>query len=149
MRRGRRIGATGQPARLPVGYDTGEIDAALSAHWSLDVAAGQQVPDTIGRHAGTLFGNTAFVAAGGTPQTGGSLELASAGGVHVPYDTALNPDSFTFSAWVRATSTSGFGAVVTNRYDSGNGNLRGFVLYNDSSGHWAFWTGNGSAPGRR
>ena len=129
--------------RMPVGYDNGQPAPGLVAHWSLDAATDLVVPDTLGQHEGVLFGNGEIVSEG---VVGGSLELPSSGGMHVAYDAGLNSTSFTFSTWVRATTTNGFGAVITNRYDSGSGDLRGFILYNDSNGRWAFWTGDGSAP---
>ncbi len=134
-----------------VGFETATTNTALVAHWALDEAAGtagaKTIQDATGDHHGTPFGAVTFGNAGAPEIAGTAFEgNGSNGGVRVPYDAALNPQSFTFTAWARAERLSGFNAVVTNRFDSGSGDLRGFILYNDSVGRWAFWTGDGSSP---
>jgi len=66
---------------------------------------------------------------------------------NIPFDTALNPASFTVTLWANASSTGGFASPVTSRDDvAAPGSTHGYILYNNSGGNWDFWTGDGD-PG--
>ncbi len=130
--------------------------AGLLAHWRLDDAVGTQGPDSI---VDSLSGHPGTPVIGPSPATPLTLGLpgALAGitdttgtaadfnnvSIDVPFDPALNPESFTFAAFAKADATAGFQAVVTSRFDIAGGQ-EGFILYNNSGGQWDFWTGPGT-----
>ena len=128
--------------------------AGLIAHWKLDEPEGTEGVDSIldsgptETHPGTPdfpidTSPVTLEVEGATENTGTAASFMN-GVINVPYDEALNPESFTFCVWVKANSTAGFQSVVTSRYDMGPGvELYGYVLYNDNNGNWAFWTGHG------
>lgn len=68
--------------------------------------------------------------------------------IDVSFNEALNPSSFTLTAWAFADSATGVHSVVTSRNDSVNVNglNYGYILY-DIGGKWEFWTGSGSGLG--
>ncbi len=124
----------------------------LASHWSLDDGPGSPTAaDLAGGRDGNLVNmdlDNAWVA--GHPPAADDYALAFDGAddrIDVPYAPALNPDSFTATAWVNPNSTAGYQSVFTSRNDVGpNTELEGFILYNDSGGNWSFWTGDGD-PG--
>ncbi len=67
--------------------------------------------------------------------------------VSVPYDRALNPDSFTITAWVKVTGGDGTFRAVTSSRDATPGTDEGFILYAGANNAWQFWTGNGDQTG--
>ncbi|MBN1417298.1 MAG: IPT/TIG domain-containing protein [Planctomycetes bacterium] len=124
----------------------------LVAHWRLDEPIG-----TTG--AGSIEDSTGNGFDGDPPR--GPFELGLPGAndstgtcgwfrnvsIEVPINEALNPDSFTVTAWVFPETAAGYQSVITSRHDQGpNEDLRGYILYNDTNGSWAFWTGDGD-PG--
>ena len=119
------------------------MQAELVAHWPLDSNA----RDLIGNHHGQDSAVT-FGADGAAGHTGTAAEFnGSNSTITVPFDEALNPESFTLSMWVNADSTGGFASPVTSRDDvSGGVSTHGYILYNDNRGNWNFWTGDGN-PG--
>ena len=119
------------------------MQAELVAHWPLDSNA----RDLIGNHHGQDSAVT-FGADGAAGHTGTAAEFnGSNSTITVPFDEALNPESFTLSMWVNADSTGGFSSPVTSRDDvSGGVSTHGYILYNDNRGTWNFWTGDGN-PG--
>ena len=119
------------------------MQAELVAHWPLDSNA----RDLLGNHHGQASAVT-FGADGAAGHTGTAAEFnGSNSTITVPFDEALNPESFTLSMWVNADSTGGFASPVTSRDDvSGGVSTHGYILYNDNGGNWNFWTGDGN-PG--
>ena len=85
----------------------------------------------------------------GVDGAGAATDSAAAfagGGIDVPYSPALNPESFTVTAWAKPASTAGAQSLITSRYDKNSGaDVEGYILYN-LSGTWSFWTGDGD-PG--
>ena len=119
--------------------------ADLVAHWPLDTDAS----DATGNgHDGTVIGGTVnFGQVGATASTGTSAQFPDSGHIDVPFDTAINPGSFTVALWANAASTDGFASPLTSRDDVGGGvSTHGYILYNNSGGFWDFWTGDGD-PG--
>ena len=115
--------------------------AGLVAHWPLDGNA----DDVLGNHDGSASA-VVFGAAGAAAHTGTAAEFnGSSSTITVPFDTALNPESFTLSMWVNADSTGGFASAVTSRDDVSGPITHGYVVYNNSAGNWDFWTGDGDA----
>lgn len=94
---------------------------------------------------GAVVGGTVnFGQAGATANTGLSADFPDNGHIDVPFDSALNPGSFTVTLWANADTTAGFASPITSRDDVGNGvSTHGFILYNNSGGAWDFWTGDG------
>ncbi|MDB4466109.1 hypothetical protein N9077_00190 [bacterium] len=81
-----------------------KVPAELVAHWPLDGNA----RDLLGNHNGTDSGVT-FGVEGAANHTGTAAEFnGSSSTITVPFDSAINPDSFTLSMWVNADSTNGF-----------------------------------------
>lgn len=116
------------------------LSADLVAHWPLD-ADGTDVAG--GYNADMVHESITFDAAG---QFGNAATLAGAGGIQVPFDAALNPTSFTLTAWVNPADTANWNSVVTSREDNGT-SVNGFILYNSPDNQWDFWTGGGGGPG--
>ena len=118
---------------------------ALVAWYPLDSDAS----DASGNgHNGSVEGGTVnFGQAGANGATGNSAAFPDAGRIDVPYSSALNPGSYTVTLWANASSTAGFASPITSRDDVGAGvTTHGFILYNNASGLWDFWTGDGD-PG--
>jgi hypothetical protein len=124
---------------------TGLASASLVAWYPLDTDAS----DASGNgYDGSVAGGTVnFGQGGANGNTGGSAAFPDNGHIDVPFDSALNPASFTVTLWANASSTAGFASPVTSRDDVGGGtSTHGFILYNDNGGNWNFWTGDGN-PG--
>ncbi|MEM7396163.1 MAG: DUF2341 domain-containing protein, partial [Verrucomicrobiota bacterium] len=82
--------------------------------------------------------------------TSSSAELGIAGGandfsgdgdqVEVPYQLTLNPTTLTVEAWARVDGGGGFRSPLTSRKDGAP--PRGYILYAQPGGNWAFWVAN-------
>lgn len=118
-------------------------DAGLVAHWPLDTNA----EDVIGGYDGFAGGGVVFGAEGAAAHSGSAAEFnGSSSTITVPYSAALNPGSFTVAMWANADSTGGFASAITSRDDNG-ASVNGYIIYNDSTGRWNFWTGGGGPSG--
>lgn len=119
-----------------------QAQGALIAHWSLDANA----TSTTGSHNGTVINaGVTFGQAGANPFTGLSTAFTGTGHIDVPYSAALNPTSFTATMWVNPTATGGnFRSPLTSRDDAPGGTF-GYIVYNEASSNWSFWTGDGDA----
>ena len=116
--------------------------AELVAHWPLDGNAKDLLGNHDGAESGVIFG-----VEGAANHTGTAAEFnGSSSTITVPFDSAMNPESFTLSMWVNADSTNGFASPVTSRDDTPT-SVHGYLVYNDSSGNWNFWTGTGGPSG--
>lgn len=116
------------------------VSADLVAHWPLD-SDGSDVAG--GYDADTVHESITFDAEG---KFGNAATFAGAGGIQVPYNAALNPTSFSLTAWVNPTATADWNSVVTSREDNGT-SVNGYILYNSPDNQWDFWTGGGGGPG--
>ena len=125
----RKMTATVGLSALCLWFGAGLAHADLIAHWKLDEPAGTEGLDSIldsgpeeayhGTPTFTAGASILFEQPGATDTTGTSASFTEAqGGIDVPYDEALNPPSFTFCVWARATDTVGYGSVVTSRHDN-------------------------------
>ena len=65
--------------------------------------------------------------------------------VEVPYaiDSAINPTSYTVSAWAKVEGGSGWRSVITSRSEFGS-NDKGYIIYAGDNDTWQFWTGTGT-----
>ncbi len=65
--------------------------------------------------------------------------------VEVPYaiDSAINPTSYTVSAWAKVEGGSGWRSVITSRSITGS-NDKGCMIYAGENDTWQFWTGTGT-----
>ena len=119
--------------------------ADLVAHWPLDTNA---LDATGNGYDGEIQGGTVtYGQDGANTNTGSSASFPDNGHIDIPFNKALNPESFTVALWANASSTSGFASPITSRDDVGGGtSTHGFILYNDHTGIWNFWTGDGD-PG--
>ena len=119
--------------------------ADLVAHWPLDTNA---LDATGNGYDGEIQGGTVtYGQDGANTNTGSSASFPDNGHIDIPFNKALNPESFTVALWANASSTSGFASPITSRDDVGGGtSTHGFILYNDNTGIWNFWTGDGD-PG--
>ncbi|MBT6399721.1 MAG: hypothetical protein HOK04_08030, partial [Verrucomicrobia bacterium] len=116
--------------------------AELVAHWPLDANAKDLLGNHDGAESGVIFG-----VEGAANHTGTAAEFnGSSSTITVPFDSAMNPESFTLSMWVNADSTNGFASPVTSRDDTPT-SVHGYLVYNDRSGNWNFWTGTGGPSG--
>jgi hypothetical protein len=116
--------------------------AELVAHWPLDGNAKDLLGNHDGAESGVIFG-----VEGAANHTGTAAEFnGSNSTITVPFDSAMNPESFTLSMWVNADSTNGFASPVTSRDDTPT-SVHGYLVYNDNRGNWNFWTGTGGPSG--
>lgn len=130
----------------------GTIAGSQVAHWALDEPATTggtgSVADPVGGYNGTPMTPLDMGDAGALANSGTSGAFRNAS-VDVPHNAALNPTSFTVTAWARPNSTGGHQSLFTSRDDSpalpAAANTFGYILYN-VNGNWEFWTGNGD-PG--
>jgi hypothetical protein len=120
--------------------------ASLVAWYPLDTDAS----DASGNgHNGAVVGGTVnFGQAGANASTGQSAAFPDNGHIDVPFSSALNGTSFTVALWANAASTGGFASPVTSRDNVGapTPSTHGYILYNNNTGNWDFWTGDGD-PG--
>ena len=116
----------------------------LVAWWPLDFDA----TDASGNGFDGVISGVLFQEAGANGNTGGSLSFdGSSTRIDVDFSELLNPESFTVTLWALARSIDGFASPITSRDDFNNGvSTHGYILYNDNSGIWNFWTGDGN-PG--
>ena len=125
----------------------GSTQAELVAHWPLDADA---LDATGNGYDGTVVSGTVnFGQTGANANTGSSASFPDNGHIDVPFDQAINPESFTVALWANAASTGGFASPLTSRDDVPNpgGSVHGYILYNDSAGNWSYWTGTGGPSG--
>ena len=125
----------------------------LVAFWPLDDPAGtsgdESVIETFGSFNGTpVDGAVTFGETGANASTGSSALFDGSGGIQVPFNEVLNPESFTLTLWAKSDGGAGaWNSPVTSRHDL-NPDSQGFVIYdNQPSGAWTFWSGNGEEPG--
>ncbi|MGB0145597.1 MAG: hypothetical protein ACPGAP_12570, partial [Akkermansiaceae bacterium] len=126
------------PAFLPF-----SLQGSLVAFYPLDTDAS----DASGNgYDGSVVGGTVnFGQPGATANTGLSASFPDNGHIDVPFNSALNPASFTVTLWANASSTGGFASPITSRDDVNAGvSTHGYILYNDNGGNWNFWTGDGN-----
>jgi hypothetical protein len=66
--------------------------------------------------------------------------------VEVPYASAINPTSYTVSAWAKVEGGSGdWRSVITSRSnDTSGSNDKGYTIYAGDNDTWQFWTGTGT-----
>ncbi|MFT7511985.1 MAG: hypothetical protein ACI9QL_001192 [Candidatus Omnitrophota bacterium] len=132
-----------------VGFDVDSTNGAahVVAAWSFDDAPGaNSIEDQVGVFHGVPNGGVAGGGVGANAETGTSIGF-NAGGIDIPYAAELNPDSFTFAAWVRvASGGSGHRSVVTSRMDDAV-TVSGYILYATPGNEWQFWTGAGGPSG--
>ncbi|MCA9246764.1 MAG: NPCBM/NEW2 domain-containing protein, partial [Planctomycetales bacterium] len=126
-----RIFPDGVPAAVPTSLET---------YFSFNQApVGGTVADEAGANDADVNGAT-FVDLGGA--RGGALRFDGGDVVSVPYSASLNTQSFTASAWVRATGgASSFRSAFTSRDSIGT--FQGYILYAGADNNWQFWTGAG------
>lgn len=120
--------------------------ADLIAHWPLDTDATDATGN--GFDGAVVNGTVNFGQTGANANTGSAAAFPDLGNIDVPFDAALNPESFTVTMWVNP-STLPSGAPshfspITNRDDVGPAvSTHGFILYLNPAGTWDFWTGDG------
>jgi hypothetical protein len=124
---------------LPVGAQN--LSDALVAYWPLNETAGDTAVDASGNgHDGNLMGDPEWA----DGYFGGALEFDGVGDeVNVPYDAALNPETFTVCAWanVQPGSAGAHRAVLASRDDFPQ---RGYIIYAEPGDTWQFWVGVGA-----
>ncbi len=128
---------------LASGATTSQAD--LVAHWPLDTDANDATGN--GFNGAIVDGSVTFGGGGANENTGTSASFPDNGHIDIPFDAALNPESFTISLWANADSTAGFASPITSRDDVTGVSVWGYVLYNNSDGNWDFWTGGGGPSG--
>jgi hypothetical protein len=119
------------------------LQADLIAHWPLDTDA----TDSTGNgHNGAVVGGTVnFGQTGANANTGSAAAFPDNGHIDVPFDAALNGESFTVALWANAGTTAGFASPLTSRDDVAGPLTHGYILYNNNGGNWDFWTGDSDA----
>lgn len=125
----------------------------LVAFWPLDDPAGTSGEDSVIETFGSFNGTPAdsavsFGAPGANASTGTSALFDGSGGIQVPFNEALNPESFTLTLWAKSDGGAGaWNSPVTSRNDL-NPDSQGFIIYdNQPAGAWTFWSGNGEEAG--
>lgn len=117
---------------------------ALVAHYPLDTDASDASGN--GYDGSVVGGSVNFGQAGANGNTGTSAAFPNNGHIDVPFNSALNPASYTVTLWANASSTNGFASPITSRDDNPS-NVHGFIVYNDNGGNWNNWTGNAVGVG--
>lgn len=96
------------------------LSLGLLAHWKLDDGSGNKALDSVGSHDGDLKNGPVW----GSGQLNGALNFDGVNDfVEVAHDAALSlTGDFTFSAWIKPTSLSGFNVILAKGLSSSNMN---------------------------
>lgn len=112
------------------------------AYWPMDDnAASSTALDATGNgFHGTRSGSASFGSAGQSLQTESAVSFSNAlGKITIPYSAALNPNTFTFAAWVYPQASTGdYQSIITSRRAASPS--FGYILYIEPAGNWSFWT---------
>ncbi|MFT7171857.1 MAG: hypothetical protein ACI9NQ_000064 [Paracoccaceae bacterium] len=116
--------------------------AELVAHWPLDSDA---LDATGNAHNGAVVNGTVdFGQLGANANTGSSAAFPDTGYIDVPFDAALNGESFTVALWANLATVGGtYRSPLTSRDDVIGTGTFGYIIYNNPAGNWDFWTGDG------
>ena len=118
--------------------------AELVAHWPLDTDATDATGN--GHDGAVVNGTVNFGQTGANASTGSAAAFPDGGHIDIPFDAALNGDSFTVSLWVNSGPTGAHASPITSRDDVGGGvSTHGYIIYHNPAGNWDFWTGDGDA----
>ena len=97
--------------------------------------------DAVGANHGTALGDAKIMsdpARGQVLYTDGSGDL-----VEVPYNAALNPETFTVSCWAYPDSAgANYRSPISSRDEPPQS---GYILYVTPTNTWQFWTGTGAS----
>ena len=102
-----------------------DVAAGLVAHWTFNEGTGNTAKDVTGNgHDGTLIGDPQWT----DGKFGGALEFDQDGDeVNVPFDAAMNSETFTVCAWANVEDGSGgHRAPISCRDDFPQ---RGYLFY--------------------
>ncbi len=125
------------------------------ANWEMDELYGGDATNEVVDSSGNNFSGTAIGSS--SDQTGTTSTKQGICGygkfngqqqkIVVPYNEALNPDSFTVSLWAKVEGGSGtWRSPITSRYENSGASIRnGFNIYAGTNNRWQFWTGIGAA----
>jgi hypothetical protein len=96
--------------------------------------------DSVGSHHGTAVGDAKVAS---NPVQGQVLAVDGSGDlVEVPYNAALNPETFTVSCWAYPDSAgANYRSPVSSRDEPP---MSGYILYVTPTNTWQFWTGTGT-----
>ena len=112
------------------------------AYWPMDdnIASSTALDATGNGFNGTRSGSAIFGSAGQSLQTESAVEFPNTlGKITIPYTAALNPNTFTFAAWVYPqASTGNYQSIITSRRAVSPS--YGYILYIEPAGNWSFWT---------
>ena len=109
---------------MPAGAD-------LIAHWPLDTDSLDATGN--GHHGSVIGGSVNFSQPGANAATGQSATFPDNGHIDIPWNQALNPQSFTIALWANPASTGGYASPITSRDDvQGGVTTHGFI--DDCSG---------------
>ena len=124
----------------------GHCQADLVAHWPLDTDATDVTGN--GFDGAVVSGTVNFGEAGANANTGTSASFPDSGHIDIPFDAALNPESFTVALWTNSSAVGGvYRSPLTSRDDvNGGDSTHGYIVYINPNGNWDFWTGDGD-PG--
>ncbi len=118
-----------------------DLTKGLVAYWMFNDGDGAIARDSSGNgHDGDLLGDPEWVEG----RFGGALEFDGIEDeVNVPYDEALNPETFTVCLWanVEAGSAGAHRAGISCRDDFPQ---RGYILYAEPGDTWQYWIGVGA-----
>jgi YVTN family beta-propeller protein len=129
-----------------------------TAAWHLDEGSWNGAPGEVKEIMGTTSNIHGIAIGGATTASTAPAQLGNPGTggfgtfngiaqyVRIPFNAALNPKSFTLSAWVRPTSVSASQkrSIMGSREKSGN-SIDGFGVFISPAGTWSFSTGSASA----
>ncbi|MFP4394519.1 MAG: fibronectin type III domain-containing protein [Anaerolineales bacterium] len=130
-------------------FNGDEVRALMApAHWTaalhlpLNEGAGATTFDDVSGYGrdGTCAGD-ACPTAGQTGWYGAAARFDGNDVVEIPYQAALNSNSFAVAGWAKVTGGSDYRAVWTSR-DAGP--ERGYILYVTPGNTWEFWIGTES-----
>ena len=101
---------------LIAGLTFGICNAELVAHFPLDTDASDASGN--GYNGSVVGGTVNFGQPGANGNTGSSAAFPDNGHIDVPFNSALNPASYTVTLWANASSTNGFASPITSRDDT-------------------------------
>ncbi|MEM8899053.1 MAG: LamG-like jellyroll fold domain-containing protein [Bacteroidota bacterium] len=124
-------------------------ESNLEGYYQMSDGSGSSLTDNSSNsYTGTLNNSPTWKTSGAMTGSGMSLNFnGSTNYVEVPYNSALNPSTFTLECWVKVNGGSGtFRSPMTSRQSLSGGTVNsGYMIYAGADDQWQLWAGNGGA----
>ncbi|MEL6192570.1 MAG: LamG-like jellyroll fold domain-containing protein [Bacteroidota bacterium] len=140
---------TGDEIRANMHKELTGSESNLVGYYQMSDGSGSSLTDnSTNSNSGTLTNSPTWKTSGAMTGSGMSLDFdGSTNYVEVPYNSGLNPSTFTLECWVKVDGGSGtVRSPMTSRQSlSGATNNTGYMIYAGSDNQWSFWTGDGGS----